>query len=206
MRKDVRRRLATLAVAGFAAALLSGNVAGAQPAAAGSGAMPNGCTEPPGCCPIMGIPERSGTAPQSASQNAAPGPLGGPPGCEPEPPNPPPSCYLQPLKPYPDAGTIYAKGSVICPNWHVPDNISLLVAIYKWSSSAWLEVARKTGQDTSGRSWLTLTAQTTPCTGGAYKTLVQATINHGIGYRPRVKSYGPQWSGQSDIFDNDPNC
>jgi hypothetical protein len=80
----------------------------------------------------------------------------------------------------------------------------MLVDIYKWNHTRfeWDLVARKTGPG-SGTSPFELVAEKRPCTGGTYAALMQAVVNHGSIYMPRISYLGPKWSAQTAIYDTD---
>jgi hypothetical protein len=184
MRNDLRPRLAALAVAAVAVALLSGNVAGAQPAAGSQAAPPAaqavaaapysaeaiGTTPGPDRCPrLHGTSQSTPNIPNSC----------GPPGTT-SPPPPPPAeatCQLHINNPYAQVGTVRALGSVNCSD--TVTSISLIVTLYKQrtgDSFTFDEVAR-IHRTRYGVDRVALTVVKSGCENTRYYAVAQATVN-----------------------------
>jgi hypothetical protein len=180
MRNHLRRRLAALAAATAAVALLSGNVAAALPVAIG------GQDAQPAAQAAAGAPlrvEPLGIAP-APGPDACPRLTGAAPGtpnsCGPAPTTAPPpqtTCHLHINSPYAYVGSVRALGSVNCSD--TVTSISLIVTLYKQRHGdpfTFDEVAR-IHRTRYGVSRVPLTVVKAGCEETRYFAVAQATVN-----------------------------
>jgi len=226
MRKILRRRLAALAVAALAAALLFANVAGALPrAGGGQGDRP---AAPPA---TAGAPQGAGATGQAASAGPDLPCRGGlsasqadrqaqqlasqrgsnstsqvvpqsnccPIGCPPPPPPPPPPfCGLTIGDAIQDipAHTINVNGGVSCLGSTNPRSITLTVQLYTTESPNPVETKVVT---IAGYRSAAGVASHFPCNSVKWYGKVTAGVYWGPGYSPSSRGYGPLTGAQVEI-------
>jgi hypothetical protein len=166
MRKDLRRGLAALVAATAAVALLSGNVAGARPAAQVAAGAPLsaeviGGTRAPGpdACPRL----------NGASQIVTPNSCGPPP-----PPTPKYDCQLIADPPNLRGTTVSAFGAAVCDG---SGHLILLVTLeVRPPGGTWREIARAR-VDTYDYEASTTVSKACVRGSNEYRGVAQATIN-----------------------------